>query len=794
MEYLDIEDTKTEGIIRTCLENNSLIPILGSGYTKGEKSNGGVVPDGEMFKKIMISSILNSSPNFKDHVDQLNLREFSQIAEIYLNVKIVPAEIVKDDIKKNFLGVKLQGKKREFLKIGWPYLYTLNIDDAIEGSSNYVAVLPYLNISKNSRDVGCVYKVHGDATHEIIYDDETNLIFSSSQYIRSLIKNESMLLFLKTDLVENNILFVGCSLRNEIDLLYSVIGQDEKPSVVSRRIYVTTTKPDALKELDLETYNINTVILTPDYDIFYTKLISIAGKTIEHKDNLLEKFLLNEVNILEEDKNINLDFLLKVASTFNGKQHYITIPNFAIERSSEKDIAKSCACNPITIVKGRRFSGKSLILLSIANQTSHKHVYFFPSTISVTNETLIECFSKENSLFIFDTNVLNYKDASFVRDNIATLTKRNSSILIACNPTEIDIAHTFSFSFDGEFYFEIENKLDSFEIDKINKKLSKLGIINFKNNRSLLDNTFYLSREYPDRKSRIVNFDELDNNEIKTLLVVAVFDKIYSSAARAIGIHLDGMKKLAIKLHPILELEEADKAEIQHHSHTKLSLNSKPWLFQVLSDFNKNKGNKQTSKLIKELVESFIVNQHFSYISQKVIMFDTLNQVFSYEDGGSGSLIKEVYIAIQPLLSDNPDYWLQRAKSILKLELKNIDTIKDGIDYAKKAFKDGVRNKTVTNAEFTIALLHGKLCFLENYSDYNNIFEAIEWFYTSINKNKYNKAYIDSMLEHSRKNKGPFHNLCNYLKDGDKDIKLLNVREKVQALLHYYNQQDKTKM
>lgn len=792
MEYLDIADIKTERLIRTCLENESLIPVFGAGFTAGEKSKGGVVPNGEKFKEIMISSIINNSPKLKDHSGQLKSREFSQIAELYLNKKIVPTEKVKNDIENNFLGVKLQGNKNDFLKISWPYLYTLNIDDAIENNSNYTAVLPYLNISKNSRSFGCVYKVHGDATHEIIYDEKTSLIFSSSQYIRSLIKNESMLLFLKTDLVEKNVLFIGCSLRNEIDLLYSVIGQDEQPSNASRRIYVTTTKPDAIKELDLETYFINTVILTSDYDAFYEKIISIASEYSKKEKDPLEKFILSKTNRLDEEKNINIDFLLKSSSIFNGKPHYITTPYFAIERSENNNIINSCIHNPITILKGRRFSGKSQSLLNIANQTSQKHVYFFPSTISVTEETLSECFSKENSLFIFDTNVLNYKVASFIRDKIAILTENNSSILIACNPTEIDIANTFVFAFDGEFYFEIENKFDPNELKNLNNKLSKLGIINFQSNKSILDNTFYLSREYPDRKSRIVKFDELSSSEIKALLVISVFDKIYSSAARAIGLHLGGMQQLATKLHPILELEIADKTEIQHHSHTKLSLNSKPWLFQVLADFNKNKGNSQTSLLIKELVEVFIGNQHFNYIQQKVIMFDTLNQVFSYDKGGAGSLIKEVYITIQPLLSDSPDYWLQRAKSILKLEQKDIDTIKDGIDYARKAFKDGIRDKTINNAEFTIALLYGKLCKLENYSEPNNIVEAIDWFHTAINKNKSNKAYVDSMLEHSRRNKGPFHYLCIYLQDGDKDIKLLNAREKVKDLLSYYNKKNIT--
>ncbi|MCI5191222.1 MAG: SIR2 family protein, partial [Candidatus Electrothrix sp. AS4_5] len=328
MEYLDITDKKTEGIIKICLENKTLIPVIGAGYTAGEKNKTGSVPNGDQFKEVMISTITSSSPALQTHVDQLHKRSFSQIAELYMNKDIVPRSRVKEDIEQNFLGVKLEERKKDFLKIEWPYIYTLNIDDAIEENSKYTKVLPYLKLSEKARSFRCIYKIHGDATHEILYDEKTSLIFSSSQYIRSLIKNESMLLFLKTDLIENNVLFIGCSLRDEIDLLYSIVGQDETPSNASRRIYVTTKKPDPIRELDLKTYNINTVILTPDYDTFYSKIIDIKDKSKEKEKDRLERFLFKGVNNLEAVKNINIDFILKSEYKFNEKPHYITVPNF----------------------------------------------------------------------------------------------------------------------------------------------------------------------------------------------------------------------------------------------------------------------------------------------------------------------------------------------------------------------------------------------------------------------------------------------------------------------------------
>ncbi len=792
MKYLNINDIEARQLIKTCIKNNSLIPILGAGFTAGEKTRNASVPNSDEFKKIMVDTIANNSDRFKNNIEALSKREFSQIAEIYLNEKYVPRKVVSDNTKKFFLEVDLLDIKKDFINIKWPYLYTLNIDDAIERNSKYIAVLPYKNLAKDGRDIGCVYKIHGDATYEVIYEEQSSIIFSGSQYIRSLIKNESMLLFLRTDLIENNLIFIGCSLRNEIDLLYAIIGNDEIPSLGSKRIFVTNSRPDDLTEVDLETYNIDTVLLIDDYLNFYKIMTSIAAEVLDERHDQLREFEANNIYDLPKDKNTNLNYLLKVESNFNSHPIYGVLPYYYSNRVVANKVIKSCTANPITILQGRRFTGKSLLLLKISKDIKSKQAYIFPSNMTVMPSVLELCFAKHNSLFIFDTNVLNYECASFIRKNVDKLKDSSSNILIACNPAEIDIANTFILSIESDdCYFELSAKLDDTEYNILNEKLSDIGLINFKKKRSLLDNTYFLSEEYPDRKAHIVASRELTDNEIITLMITAVFDKTYSSITRALGMGIEDLKNLAEKINPLLELERTNFQELHHHSTVKLSVNSTPWLYKIITEFYKTNGIKKTVSIIKRIVKLFTNNESYAYIQQKIIMFDTLNQLFGSDEGGAGALIRAVYEEIQDLLSDMPDYWLQRSKSILKLENRRIEHVRDGIDYARKAYQDGIRQKTINNAEFTIALLYGKLCKMEEYDNYEDVIEAVDWFYSAMNKHRSNRTYIESMIEYSKKEQGPFYHLCNHLNRNNAHAQLLRKRDEVRYLLEYAGMKDK---
>ena len=71
-----------------------------------------------------------------------------------------------------------------------------------------------------------LFKLHGDATEQRKYGE--SLIFNKQEYIASLSKNKALLNYLSTDLTSNCPIYIGCSLADEIDLLYSVSNKGIK--------------------------------------------------------------------------------------------------------------------------------------------------------------------------------------------------------------------------------------------------------------------------------------------------------------------------------------------------------------------------------------------------------------------------------------------------------------------------------------------------------------------------------------------------------------------------------------
>jgi len=140
-------------------------------------------------------------------------------------------------------------------------------------------------------------------------------------------------------------------------------------------------------------------------------------------------------------------------------------------------------------------------------------------------------------------------------------------------------------------------------------------------------------------------------------------------------------------------------------------------------------------------------------------MFDTINLLFSRKKG-AGRLILKLYEDLQPILSHEPDYWLQRAKAMGKV-LKGEGHLREAIDFAKKAHEDGKRDKTILNAEFTLANLHGKICENTNFTDKGLISDALYWYNSAIRNNDYNPKYINSMLENTHGKRGYLYTLCS---------------------------------
>ena len=392
MDTIKTSDATAADIFKTMFSLRNLVLVCGAGFTKGSTSRKGSVPDASQLQSLMLKVL---KQQVGDEAKSLEGLKFSEIAEHFLNPEFVPPSTVKEMLRDLFTGVTVGQTKKSFLACPWPYVYTLNIDDAIERNSIYNAkIISNRKISADARQtIPCVFKVHGCAEEELLYDEPSKIIFSTGQYVRSLTTNESMLNALRTDLVEGNILFVGCSLDNEIDLLYALAEYQGKFPPGRRSIFVTRSEPNKFQAAKLRQHGVNTILLVDDYDAFYTWAANLGSRQspkipISFSSAKPGQSLL----IIGKDRAANQAHLLQDPKIGRLED----IPYYYAARDVQPAVIESTTKHAVTLVRGRRFSGKTLLLKSIAKASKARDVLYFPSLSTITAEEIEQLAASKN--------------------------------------------------------------------------------------------------------------------------------------------------------------------------------------------------------------------------------------------------------------------------------------------------------------------------------------------------------------------------------------------------------------
>lgn len=787
MQFLNLDDEATGNLLVTMFRQRNLVPILGAGFSKGARTHGAYVPDGGEFTKTMLDHLREHTGH---DAESLSEKKFPEVAEYFLNPEFIPTPVAKEVIRKYFTGVTLTGHRKAFLSCPWPYIYTLNIDDAIEVNSNYrQKIVPNRPISDMAKRFACVYKVHGDATDELIYDEPSKIIFSTGQYVRSLMTNQSMLNALKTDLTEQNTLFVGCSLEQEIDLLYA-LAEYQGPFPEGRRsIFVTRNTPNKFELAKLSAHGVNSVLLVTDYDDFYEKLTKWGRQAALQSESLTTSFHVDSATLrrLGNDRNANLSFLLREPIA-DQSDRIPTLPDFCIRRDMEDEILRATEISPLVLIRGRRFSGKTILLRSLAASAKAKNVYLVDSDMRISDEVLDELCAVGNGLFLFDTNVLTPESAHSLSRRLHTLKQNGSAAIVAVNRTEPDVVGALVRHVSDEADYELDSRLSQRECNLANRQLDALGILRFACNKTILDNTFSHLSKYPSIQSELSRAVDLTEKEFELLLVISIVDKAYSGLATALDIRTSELFALCDRLAPILDITDTTRAELRDtNSRHKVVTNSKIGLALQVHNVIGAKGYQWLSDRFSSVVRRLIALPQFSSIGHSMYMFDAINFVLTQSqssDKGHGyrPVVRTLYENLQPSLNGSADYWLQRAKAALNLE-DDVPRLVDGIGFALKSYHEAERDRTIDNAEFSIALLYGKLCSITKFRESKYVHDAIEWFSRAIRNYHRNPAYVRTMLEGRRHHRSWFDQLCDYLESDISDASLLPRKGEIRYLL-----------
>ena len=762
MITISLEDNKFKEDLMYMLANKRIIPVIGSGFTRGEKTQYGIVPSGTDMKEYMIQELLTSNNGYTK--EELISKEFSKIVNYYFSD--IDDDKIRDYYRRNFVTVKIKSEsKKTFLEIDWDNIYTLNIDDGIEKCNNKYEVI-YANKELYSGfdkyDSKYLIKLHGDASGYKYKECEEWFILSKEQYIRSLKTNESLLTRFSATYFSKNILFIGCSLDDEIDILSKVINSKDQP-YSSMKIYVTNNELSKSQLKDLELFGIEYVLKVDNYEKFYDEMYKIYEKsknlTVKEYENY-KNFNIRTKKIKEYYKDIHL---LYKENIINDKS-IIEVPSYYIQREKAKEILKDINSKTILALIGTRVSGKTYLLYNLIENIQDKQVYYFPSSVSLDSRIVKFILKNRNTVFIFDSGVLEDEEIREIILNYSNIQNLNNKIILTINKSDEVIIPNLKN--DKVSKYILLNKFSDIECKNINKLLSHLMLPNFKSKMTLLDNIFEVEEHIgrmpgniSNKTDKIKDFSlSLKDNEIKLLILLGVKHKITPGDISILRLN-KYYREIKNKFSPIIDEDYTELIEKNYKDYGyKIFSNAQLWILKQLGNYALEKENKyQIAYVIKDIVRDYRLSNKTNE-SNRIILFETLNELFPRKEGGAGELINIIYTLLEDILSGEPNYWIQRAKSILHIYNKKHNKIVEGIKCSTKVYKDITSNGAIINIKnnnilrnsiFTTSMLYGRLVNLEHYRNLDNAKSALKYYYIAIS-DETNNDYIANLLREQR--------------------------------------------
>lgn len=750
-----------EGInkLSQLLLKERLIPIFGAGFSKSSPAGNGLVPDGEECTKLMKALIKKHVTGIDETL--LTSYNFNDTAKRFK--KSVPESSYLNFFRNNFTEVKLSQIKKDFLQLPWPFAFTINIDDGIENTNFFNPILPYQNARKNfSNNKHSLFKLHGDAKYELQYKQENNIIFDSDQYTQSLNDpdNQTMRECFSTAYKEFNLLFIGCSLKNEPDIKF-IYNSIVKERFNTMGIILRTQKLTQFEEDDLEDYGITDVIIVKDYDLFYTEFTNVMSNMLTREKAHNYPFTNPRVKVIDDND-------LKYFSgfrCFNEQENTFYKSHLIIDRDYLSELEASLKSFNIVFIEGRRFSGKTYLLCTLCAKEKRRNIYFFPSTTQESTDMIFDIISnQQNSMLIFDSNSLSSECYYMFRDVTDTLEKNNNKVVIALNQTD-----TFLSELTKSDYIKISNIFSTEELTLLTPETNLHGFIERKKHNSNLDYLNILKKEQSIPISLNLRLpNEYTKNEQIILLLLATKDKIYSRELNSLRIKYAEIQSFLNRVSILCEWVHTTKGESGTYSAYKLVHNSK----NIILDEIRKIDHDDIIQSILFIVKTFKKgDNNQKRIYREVMQFDTLNQLFGRKKG-AGKLIFSVYENLESELSGDLHFWLQRSKSIYRLLPNNYWKLKSAYSYAKKVYLDSSNDTLMTKAALSVSLICSLLYSLEkNYRAKLNVLEeSIDLGYQAIFSEYYKQ---EKRLQNDLNTENHHNNYADLMKKSCSDYILL---------------------
>lgn len=758
----------------THFKQSTLLPIIGAGVTSGETTSRGYVPSGSDYRSHMLNELRKANFTLEE-LETLNELSFSNMCEIYEDDENISSEARRNYLRANFCNVKLSESKIKLLNLNWPYIYTLNIDDAIEKNSEFnKVILPKRPVQEEIfNEEKCVIKLHGDIWEILTYSDSTK-VFTSKEYSTSVYSNNILLKKLRHDYAYMNIIFIGCSLSDEFDLKSAdiIINNKSDQKELSKIYYCTTTVPNSIVKSQLKTFGVTDIIIFKDFNEIYYKLTEAGNEAKKISKGELTKYQSIPVRKLSQKDKLNSDMFYFGLSIFNSTERTLNCPYFYIERELKETFLKNLSNNCLHFIFGNRISGKTYFLVNLLNSIKDREIYYFNSAVQLNSKAFHELLYKKDIVVFFDTDVLSREQFEDLLTKSSIINNNNSNYVIAINNNDSDTKGIIKWKLNnGDITskdihnYTLNNKFSLTETKSINALLPYCKIPVFKNGHTVLDNLMQAENIMNKKHFRFASNKLVINKTEELICYIALATKIKLYSTEIMKFNLvDVVTDIAKKYSPFIERIEASIFEKDgSYSPIKYVLNAKYWLYRELGNYASNKNNfNEIVKSYKYIVQKQIestgkVTLEIRKNCRDYIMFDTINQIFMNNYNGQLLLSEKIYDGLHELLAQNYHYLHQYSKCCLRLsysmkeKTKKLYYINKGLEMAKVAASmveaeyEKSQNEnlliTLAHVEYSIATMAGELCCLNNFGNDADISYAVDYstkaLYSIYNKDDY---------------------------------------------------------
>lgn len=745
MEILRITDQhEREKAIKLCknlIEKHALVPVIGAGFSfETPTDNGGVVPSANGLFDELLYYIDKYSGYSNDELDDIKKSSLSVVANDFWNVySRIPEDALKKFetyIQTNFLGLSFRKAFQEaFLDIRWPQIFSLNYDTLIEDySKEYYPIIPYDGINRRYYgEKSRLYKLHGDAKRYLSTGNKRHLILSKDQYVESMMNTENadMLTELLTAFSSKSILFFGCGLSEELDLLYTAqLSVKERAKSIDPDhqaiIYISFENGDALDPFPARTsdrlsqYGVTHVfrVSSEEQSTDFFRELSVFSSSLSNPSasEFLEKFTSIRYDDLSSNDVNSRDYLFQENLIWKRiNDHIITLPGFRINRTITKEIIDCInSGEPLCFISGNFYCGKTFALLETAKHFTTKKVYIFPSGTTVSQKQLEVLVEKKDTLLFFDARSLTTAQIKKIstRPELERISNNHSNFIVVIEATD---APMYNYIFEARNssrtfrQFRIRGCLDTSEKQVFNERIGAISFPTYYNKDTLLDYIVRNEKELiSDSERESVFFEpqkdllaKRQKQRIKALIMLAT--EIRIPAKRAIQFGIDGSINDMIRCcrqHEGLSVIEKDYSMYcGDSSGYEFVCNSKYWIIRALSAFANTQPNSidiiadAYLSIIQDNRRFYVYDVKFYQISEPYYFFDHIQLLFNHRwFSNSSKLMNAIYDKLLPVLSNSFQFLHQKAKG--KLVIAQIQAKTKRFGEAQKSLAEAILHIT----------------------------------------------------------------------------------------------------